>query len=286
MARAQEIAAQTSSLKELGEIVAAIRVVAAAQMQQSQRSLEAVRNYVNIIRSAVAEAAALLPEDARDVTTHAVPRPGLVVFGAEHGFCGGFNEPLIRAAASALQTQPKLHLIVAGTRCAQRSSEQGLRPDVIIPMATHSEGVSAAARRVAAEVYRMFIAETISSLEVLYVREVSGRATTLEKLRLLPLETPAAAGARRQTPPLINMKPRRLRDELAAEYMFAMLEAAAMESFASENTARFHTMEAAHDNIGKKASELNRLARRMRQEAVTAEILEIIGGAEAMKHRH
>jgi F-type H+-transporting ATPase subunit gamma len=58
-----------------------------------------------------------------------------------------------------------------------------------------------------------------------------------------------------------------------------------MESFASENAARFRMMEAARENIQKKANELGALARRMRQDAVTAEILEIIGGVEAMKER-
>jgi F-type H+-transporting ATPase subunit gamma len=67
--------------------------------------------------------------------------------------------------------------------------------------------------------------------------------------------------------------------------MFAMLEAAAMESFASENAARFRTMEAAHENIGNKAGELGRTMRRIRQEAVTTEILDLIGGFEAMKPR-
>jgi F-type H+-transporting ATPase subunit gamma len=82
---------------------------------------------------------------------------------------------------------------------------------------------------------------------------------------------------------LVNMNARELRDVLASEYMFAILEAAAVESFASENASRFRTMEAAHENVSRKSSELQRLAHRMRQETVTAEILEIIGGAEAMK---
>ncbi|HTT77946.1 MAG TPA: FoF1 ATP synthase subunit gamma [Candidatus Binataceae bacterium] len=285
MARAQEIAAQTGSLKELGEIVAAIRVVAAAQMQESQRYLEGIRNYVTIIRNTVAEATALLPEKATDAIPHVARRSGLVVFGAEHGFCGAFNEPLIREAAGASRTQPKPYLIFAGTRCAQRSSEQGLHPDVIFRAATHGGGVSAAARRVAAEVYRLITSEIISTISVLYMR-VSGSANNLKKLLLLPIEMQGTIRHRARIAPLTNMKPRRLRDELASEYVFALLEAAAMESFASENTARFHTMEAAHENIRTKSEELNRLARWMRQEAVTAEILEIIGGAEAMKGKH
>jgi F-type H+-transporting ATPase subunit gamma len=285
VARAQEIAAQIGSLKDLGEIVAAIRVVAAGQMQQSARSLDAVRNYVNIIRDAVAEAATLLREDVSAATMLIPRRTGLVVFGAEHGFCAAFNEPLIRAAAEESRRQPKLTLIFVGTRGAQRSIESGLHPGVIVPMATHIEGVSAIARRVAAEVYRRLVAAAIDTIEVLYTRQVSSRTSVLQKQRLLPVEAPLVATRRSDIAPIVNLSPGRLHDELGAEYMFAVLEAAALESFASENTARFHAMKAAHENISKKSSELDLLAHRMRQDVVTAEILEIIGGIEALKHR-
>ncbi len=285
MARAQEISARIGSLKELLEIVAAIRAMAAVQLQQSQRSLGAVRGYIEIIRRALADAAGLLSHDGDGSDTPVEPRPGLVVFCSEHGFCGAFNEPLIRAAGEASRSEANLHLIFVGSRGAQRAAEHGLRAELTLPMATHSGGVTAVARRVAAELYRRFLEQACTSVEVLFIREVAGQHPTLEKLRLLPLGAPAVEEQRAAIPPIVNLKPRRLFDELAAEYMFAMLEAAAMESFASENAARFRTMEAAHENIENKSSELNRMARRMRQESVTTEILDLIGGFEAMKRR-
>lgn len=283
MARAQEIGTQIASLNDLLEIVGALRAMAAVQMQQSQRSLEAIRDYIGIIRGALAEAAALVPEDGDDSAIGLARRPGLVVFCSEHGFCGAFNEALISAAAEALRSDPKLNLIFVGTRGAQRASERGLRPGLILPMATHSGGVTAAARRVAAELYRRFIAQELTSVEVIFTLQETGQRTTLDRVKLLPLEAAAIARSQTGIPPLVNIKPRRLLSELAAEYMFAALEAAAMESFASENAARFRTMEAAHENIANKTTDLNRLVRRMRQEAVTTEILDLIGGFEALK---
>jgi F-type H+-transporting ATPase subunit gamma len=283
MARAQDIATQIGSLKELLEIVAALRAMAAVQMQQSQRSLEAIRDYSGIIRSALAEAATLVPEEGTDAGAGSAASPGLVVFCSEHGFCGAFNEPLISTAIEASRSEPNLRLIFVGTRGAQRASERGLLPALILPMATHSGGVTATARRVAAELYRMFITPTLTSIEAIFTRETTGQHAELVRLKLLPLETPPVEKNQTRLPPIVNMKPRRLLDELAEEYMFAVLESAAMESFASENAARFRTMEAAHENISNKATELNRTMSRMRQEAVTTEILDLIGGFEAMK---
>ena len=285
MARVQEIAIQIGSLKELSGVIAAIRVMATAQMQQGERALDAVRNYTEIIRRAFAEAAALVPEEREDTATPVPSRPCLVAFCSEHGFCGAFNEPLIRAAAAASQQEPNLLLLFVGSRGALRAAEHGVHPYLTLTMATHIGGVGPAARRVAAELYRMFIAQTITSAEMLYMRETTANTTSLERLTLLPFETPSMAAHQATAPPLVNMQPRRLRDELAAEYMFAMLEGAAMESFTSENAVRFRTMQAAHENIDRKSAELNRLARRLRQEAVTAEILELIGGAEALKQK-
>lgn len=283
MARAQEIGTQIGSLKELLEIVAALRAMAAVQMQQSQRSLEAIRDYAGIIRRALSEAAILVPEAGDGSAIGLVRRSGLVVFCSEHGFCGAFNEPLISAAAEASRSEPNLQLIFVGTRGAQRAPERELRPGLTFPMATHSGGVTAVARRVTAELYRMFIAQTLTSVEVIFTGEVTGQHAALHRLKLLPLEALAVEENRTEMPPIVNMNPRLLLDQLATEYMFAMVEAAAMESFASENAARFRTMEAAHENISNKTTELNRLVRRMRQEAVTTEILDLIGGFEAMK---
>lgn len=285
MPQAREIGTQIDSLKELLEIVSALRAMAAVQVQQSQRSLEAIRNYADIVRRAFGEATPLIAADADGSANSLVRRPGLVVFCSEHGFCGAFNEPLITTAAQESSKEPNLRLIFVGSRGGQRAAERALPPGQTIPMATHSDGVTGVARRVTSELYRMFVEQAITSIEVIFTREVSGHHTTLHREKLLPLKASVAEENRAMMLPIVNMNPRRLLDELAAEYLFALVEAAAMESFASENAARFRTMEGAHENISNKTTELSRLARRMRQEAVTTEILDLIGGFEAMRRR-
>jgi len=283
MARAQDLAAQIGSLDELLEIVSALRAMAAVQMQQSQRSLDAVRDYIGIIRRALADAASLVPEDGDGARADLARRPGLVVFCSEHGFCGSFNEPLVNAANEARRSEPNLRLIFVGARGAQRASECGLGSELTLPMATHSGGVTAAARRVAAELYRRFVARELTSIDVIFTRQTTGARISHERVKLLPFQAPEIDKKPTGAPPLVNLKPRRLLEELGAEYMFAMLEATAMESFASENAARFRTMEAAHEHIQSKTTDLDRIARRVRQDAVTTEILDLIGGFEAIK---
>ncbi len=118
-------------------------------MQQSQRSLDAVRDYIEIIRRALADAATLLPEDG-DGSGSSVDsrRPGLVVFCSEHGFCGAFNDPLIRAAADGAQRASGIFNSSSSAHAAPSEPLSAeLRPALTLSMATHSGGVTAVARR-------------------------------------------------------------------------------------------------------------------------------------------
>ena len=72
-------------------------------MQQSELSLDAIRRYTGIVRSALADATALLPSDHYGAGEARPKRRALVVFCAEHGFCGAFNEPMISMAAQAME---------------------------------------------------------------------------------------------------------------------------------------------------------------------------------------
>jgi F-type H+-transporting ATPase subunit gamma len=283
MAQEREIATRITSLAELLEIVSAIRAISASQMQQALRSLEAIRRYSEMIQAGLSDAATLLPSEAAAAPAPVPLKSGLVIFCAEHGLCGGFNEHPLRVAERALaESAGKLVLIVVGTRGGQICREHGLQPEVVLPMATHCAGVTSAARRVATELYQMFSEGRIAGLEVVYAQHAGSHLPRIERHRLLPLEIPVVERRPLLIPPLINLDPRRLFDDIVGEYFFAALENAAMQSFFSENSTRFQTMEAAHQNIGNKSEELTRLARRLRQEAVTTEILDLISGAEAL----
>jgi len=117
---------------------------------------------------------------------------------------------------------------------------------------------------------------------VIYAQNAGSQFARIEQRRLLPLEAPPIGKRPLPMPPLINLSPQLLFDDIVGEYFFASLENAAMQSFFSENSTRFRTMEAAHQNIGNKSEDLTKLARRLRQEAVTTEILDLISGAEAL----
>ena len=84
-------------------------------------------------------------------------------------------------------------------------------------------------------------------------------------------------------PPLTNLAPRLLIAGLLGEYVFAQLAHAAMESFASENSARLAAMQSAREKLDERLIDLQSLERRLRQEQITTELLEIVTGTEAAR---
>ncbi len=84
-------------------------------------------------------------------------------------------------------------------------------------------------------------------------------------------------------PPLHNLAPSLLLQKRVAEYVFALLTEAAVESPASENAARFSAMESAHDNVSRKLEQLRRDARQARQGEITTELIDLVTGAQALQ---
>ena len=79
-----------------------------------------------------------------------------------------------------------------------------------------------------------------------------------------------------------NLDPEALLNRLMAEYVFALLTAAAVESMASENAARFAAMESAHGNVETKLDRLRQQANQARQSEITEELLDLIAGTRTL----
>jgi len=277
--RLAEIDAHIASMDELLDIVGAMRALAGMRVQEAQHALPGVRRYAESMAGAIATSLLLLPEPRPDAVRDR-GRRALVLCAAEHGFVGGFNERLLKAAEAALA--PSDRLFVLGSRGASLALERGRRAAWWRPMATRLSGTPDTVNRLVAELYAGIVRGEISRVEVMFARYRQGSATTIERRLLLPLDTAALAAAQPRQAPLHNLEPQLLLERLMAEYVFALLTEASVESIASENAARFAAMESAHENVTKKLAQLQQAARQARQGEITAELLDLMTGAEAL----
>ena len=227
----------------------------------------------------IGSALLLMPQPVAE-TRQEQNRRALIVCTAEHGFVGGFNERMLEAADAILE--PSDLLFVLGSRAAALAFERGRKVTWTRPMATRLAGAPDAVNRLTSELYARIARREITQVAVMFCRYRQGAASTIERRQLLPLDTATLVTKLAHQPPLRNLPPRPLLEKLMAEYVFALLTEAAVESIASENAARFAAMESAHDNVNKKLAGLQENARQARQTEITSELLDLITGAEAM----
>ena len=282
MTQLAEIQGHIASMDELADILGAMRSLAGMRVQEAQRALPGIRRYAESMAAAVGASLLLMPQ----LTPRTYGDRGqraLILCAAEHGFVGGFNERLMEAAEAILR--PWDLLLVLGSRGAALASERGRKVAWTRPMATRLSGAPDTIDHLARELYARIVRGEISRVEMMFARYRQGVASTIERRLLLPLDTKALATTKPRQAPLHNFEPGLLMEKLMAEYVFALLTEAAVESIASENAARFAAMDSAHDNATKKLSELRQTARQARQTEITSELLDLITGAEAIRAR-
>jgi F-type H+-transporting ATPase subunit gamma len=275
MERLGALQARITSIAELGQVVSAMRALAAARMQQAADRLDGARRYAEIVGAALAQGLAL----AGDLVSTPPPKPqlrALLLFTAEHGFVGGYAEQLARAA----QAERPDRLYVAGTRGMRALAESGGVPDWTMAMTAHAAGIAEMARQLTAELAARFQAGEFLRLDVMGGKLESGGRWRVDCAPLLPRPPPALPA---RNAPLIHLPPGDLLTRLVEETLLADIAAAAAEALAAENAARLQAMSAAADNIDRRLDDLRGRERTLRQEQITEELLDILNGTEALK---
>ena len=149
------------------------------------------------------------------------------------------------------------------------------------PMATSANAVPNLASRLAETLYARITDDGVACVDIVYSRTRATGGIEIERRSLLPLDYGHFKHPLEGRSPLTNLPPPVLLERLASEYIYAQLCQAAMQAFEAENEARMLTMGAARTNIQNKLVGLARLERQMRQQEITAEVLELSTGAEA-----
>lgn len=258
-----------------------MRGIAAARAQQARAQLDAVDRYAATIGGAIAQVLALLPP-ARPGPGAIAARPGLVLFCAEQGFAGAFSQRVLDAAGTGL-TDNKL--FVAGTRGAAVMAEGEVTVVWQGAIPSHSQGIPKFAGEIASAVYASFGRGEIDRLEAIFCQWQPAQAVRVIHRSLLPLDPAAFPAPAIATAPLLNLSPADLLDALTPDYLHAQLCQAALHSFAAENEARMEAMAAAHSQTERQLVSLQATQRRVRQEEITAEIIELAAGEAASRER-
>jgi F-type H+-transporting ATPase subunit gamma len=277
--RLADISARIDGTRQLSAVVNAMRGIAAARAQQARGQLIAVDSYAATIAVAIGRALTLLPSAHPDGARRST-RPALVLFCAEQGFAGAFSEHVLDAAGGDLAAS---ELFLIGTRGGAVAAERGIAAGWKSSMPSHSLGVPKLADRIAEALYARISMGEIDRLDAVFSQWQPGHGIHVERGRLFPFDMSAFPRSTDANGPLLNLACETLLSELTADYMHAQLCNAALHAYAAENEARMEAMAAAHKQIERQLSSLQATQRLVRQEEITAEIIELAAGETASR---
>ncbi len=271
--RLADISTHIHSVDQLRAVIGAMRAIAASRAQQSRGLLPGIRAYADVVAQAIAQALRLVPENGATRGDARVARRGLVLFTAEQGFAGAFSDRMLDEARPLL---PQADVFLIGARGVMLARERRIALAWQTGMALHADGAAAVATRVCEALYDKLPS---SGVDLVYPTWVPGRGLVPRTRSLLPLDQRIFAALPVADAPLTTLPPSVLLAQLAEEYVYAQLCEAATESFVAENEARVASMATAKHNIEQMLLGLQAQERQIRQEEITAEVVELAGAA-------
>ena len=277
--RLADIGARIDGIRQLGAVVNAMRGIAAARAQQARSQLVAVDGYTATIASAIGRTLSFAPSARRESAGRST-RSALVLFCAEQGFAGALSERVLDTVKTDIAMSD---LFLVGTRGAVVARERGIVPGWEAPMPSHSPGIPKLADRIADALYTRIATGDIDRLDAVFSKREPGHGISVERRRLFPFDGNAFPRSTAVDRPLLNLTSEALLDDLTADYVFAQLCHAALHAFAAENEARMEAMAAARNQIERQLSSLQATRRLIRQEEITAEIIELAAGETASR---
>lgn len=286
MASLKDLRRRIRSVKSIQQVTKAMEMVAAAKLRRAQARALAARPYAKKLTEMLDNLAAAASElehplfKAREVKTTA-----LVVVTSDRGLAGAYNTNLIRAAELRLRAAAPgaIQLVLVG-RKARDYFKRRKYPVMAVHTPVPAEADLEFVRQLTATLIEAFESGTVDRVEVLYTQFVSALNRRVTTEVFLPIGAESADGKK---PPegdtIFEPDAETIFAELLPRYAMAKLFAASADALASEHGARMIAMGSARKNAGEMIDHLVLVRNRLRQAAITKEIAEIVGGAEALK---
>jgi F-type H+-transporting ATPase subunit gamma len=266
------------------ELIAASRIMKAQQRVNAARPYsEQITEVIRNLAAAGAGGSSPLLQQPEQVSTVA-----FVVVAGDRGLCGGYNTNVIRAAERAMaaaQAEGKqTRLITVGKKATGYFKFRGYDLDAAFS-GFSDEPTYEDARQVAEAVVSRFDAGEYDQVELLYTQFISAGVQKVQERRFVPLELDVAATESTGPSADYEFEPEagEILDRLLPRYAEARLYAALLEGAASFFAAQQRAMKSATDNAEELITKLSRVMNRARQDAITTEIMEIVGGSEALR---
>tara|TARA_B110000008_G_scaffold72034_1_gene73115 strand:+ start:13530 stop:14390 length:861 start_codon:yes stop_codon:yes gene_type:complete len=286
MANLKEIRNRISSIGSTMQITSAMKMVSAAKLKKAQDAITAMRPYSSKLTELLQNLSATLDSDVGGAYSkqREVSKVLLVVVTSNRGLCGGFNSSVIKETTQNIAANYQdvdLDLLTIGKKgndiLSKSYSVIDSRNDIYDNLTFDYVA------EVAEKIMKLYVAGTYDKIEIIYNR-FKNAATQIPKVeQFLPIQ-PLEESANSNADYIFEPSKESIILELIPKSLKNQLYKAVRDSFAAEHGARMTAMHKATDNATELRDELKLMYNKARQAAITNEILEIVGGAEALKN--
>ena len=283
MANLKDIRDRIKSVRSIQKVTKAMKMVAAAKMRKAQERMEHARPYTNRLTEVIHH---LLPDVDRSLLPlldiRPIQRVGYIVVTSDRGLAGSFNTSVLKKAEQEINDIGKENVDLF---CIGKKARDHFKTRDYNIVKSHIEFWSdlefSHAIKMGEKIINHFISKQVDEIHVCYNEFVNVATQAIQSERLLPLDYHEEGFS--ATDRLYEPSKEKLTQSLIPRHLNIQIWKYLLESYASEQAARMVAMENATDNAQDMIKNLTLEFNKARQASITKEMLEIVGGAEALK---
>lgn len=285
MPNLKDLKKRINSVKKTEQITKAMRMVAAAKLRRAQTDIVAARPYAIKMSEVLVSLVSRTNPDMHPLLRVREPKKGvLVVIASDRGLCGAFNQNVFRKAEAFFRENKgryeELSIVLVGKKTMDfyKRKKVNIRKSYVIGQPSFE-----LASEICDDLINGYINQEYDELTIIFNEFKSAMTQILHVDRILPVEPMEADEEGTNVEYLYEPSEDVLLESLIPMSLKVFFYRALLESAASEHGARMTAMESASGNAGEMINKLSIKYNRMRQAAITTELMEVVGGAEALK---
>jgi len=285
MANLKEIRNRIASVSSTMQITSAMKMVSAAKLKKAQDAITAMRPYSDKLTELIQNLSNSIDGDTQNPFTvkRTIQNVLIIAITSNRGLCGGFNSSVIKEVTKKVETtyaNKNVSILTLGKKgndILQKSFSVVENNNEIFDQLTFSS-----ASKIAEGFMSAFTSKEYDTIEVVYNRFKNAATQIVTTETLLPIISTQDENTTTSTDYIFEPTQESIVDELLPKSIKMQLFKALKDSFASEHGARMTAMHKATDNATDLRDQLKLTYNQARQASITNEILEIVGGAEAL----
>ena len=286
MANLKEIRNRISSVGSTMQITSAMKMVSAAKLKRAQDAILQMRPYANKLTELLVNLSSSLDsaEGGEFSSERKINNVLLVPITSNRGLCGGFNANIIKQTLSLINDYKDNNISILSI--GKKSSEY-FKNNNYTPISTHDEVFNnlnyESIAQISEDIMQMYLDEKFDKVILVYNQFKNAATQNVMSENYLPVESPQEEDSTIGDY-IFEPEKKEIIEQLIPKSLKTQLFKAVLDSHASEHGARMTAMHKATDNASELKKDLTLSYNKARQAAITAEILEIVGGAEALNN--